>query len=131
MSVLVMSARQKLPLKWVQAVQKIKAEKKADGSRIKEADIVTLMQSVHIHTVDTALPEDVSRYVIHPKAYILRNFWDPLIRLLAIMFFLEVPFTIAFHPEHSIGTSLHLVQQKNHKLDQWHATSVRGLKRDV
>lgn len=94
-----------LPFETAVSVQKIKAEKRADGSRIKEADIVTLMQSVHIHTVDTSLPEDASRYVMHPKAYVLRNFWDPLIRLLAIMFFLEVPFTIAFHPEHSIGAS--------------------------
>jgi hypothetical protein len=84
-------------------VQKIKSERAADGLDVKEQDILTLIQSVRISAVDTSLPEDASPYVIHPEAYLLRNFWDPLLRFLALGLFMEVPFMIAFHPEIAMG----------------------------
>lgn len=84
-------------------VQKMKVERTSEGLELKEADLITLMLSIRITTIDTTMPEDCSPYVVHPDAYFLRNFFDPAVRLVAAVYFLEVPFAIAFHPEHSIG----------------------------
>jgi hypothetical protein len=89
-------------------VQKIRLERQADGVELKQADIVLLMGSIHISTIDTTMPDDASPYVLHPNAFLLRSFWDPLQRFLAIAYFLEVPFGIAFHPEHSVGMHANL-----------------------
>lgn len=67
------------------------------------------MESIRITAVDTTMPEDASRYTLHPDAYALRNFWDPLMRALACFFFLEVPFAIAYHPEKTIGMPASLI----------------------
>jgi hypothetical protein len=84
-------------------VQKIKSERHSDGVELKQPDIEFLMKSIHISDMDTTIPDNASRYVLHPNAYMLRNVWDPLQRLLAILYFLEVPFSISFHPERSFG----------------------------
>jgi hypothetical protein len=84
-------------------VQKIKLERQAEGVALKQPDILLLMASIRISTIDTTLPDDASRYVLHPNIYVLRRFWDPLQRLLAVFFFLEVPFTISFHTEYTLG----------------------------
>ena len=67
------------------------------------------MESIRITAVDTTMPEDASRYVLHPEAYVLRNFWDPLMRALACFFFLEIPFAIAYRPEKTIGMPASLI----------------------
>jgi hypothetical protein len=84
-------------------VQKIKLERQSEGVELKQPDILLLMASIRILNIDTTLPDDASRYVLHPNAYVLRRFWDPLQRLLAVFFFLEVPFTISFHTEYTLG----------------------------
>lgn len=99
--------RSTLPLRTL--LQKIKSEREAEGLSLSEADVITLMESIQITAVDTTMPEDASRYVFHPDAYVLRNFWDPLMRVLACFFFLEVPFAIAYHPEKAIGTAAPLL----------------------
>lgn len=85
-------------------MQKIKSERQADTRELKESDILMLMQTVRITAVDTTMPDDAPRYILHPEAYLLRNVWDPFIRVLAVLLFLEVPFAISFHPEASLGT---------------------------
>lgn len=84
-------------------LQKIRAEREAEAMALKENDFLILMQSVRIAVVDTTMPEDAPLYILHPEAYLLRNVWDPMIRALALIFFLEVPFAISYHPEHSMG----------------------------
>jgi hypothetical protein len=86
-------------------VQKIKSERQADGVELKQPDIVLLMTSVRVVNVDTEMPDDASRYVLHPNSYVLRILWDPLQRILALLFFLEIPFSISFHPEFKLGAT--------------------------
>jgi hypothetical protein len=86
-------------------LQRIRSEKAAAGLELAEADLIPLLLSIRIVAVDTTLPEDASRYVLHPNALVLRKLWDPLVRFISVCFFLEVPFGIAFHVDHTVGAS--------------------------
>eukprot|EP00892_Ulva_mutabilis_P004253 jgi/Ulvmu1/219/UM001_0223.1 len=113
MEILLKLAQDELPLAKTSfdCVENLKTECAQDPGRgVCLDDVVTFFQTIPMTTVQHKLPHDAHWGVCHPRSRLLLA-WDVMIRIVALYFFWDVPFNIAFQASPRLGLLYEIANQ--------------------